>query len=46
MGVVVGALGAVVARVLVGLIALVTNLAFYGRWSVSDAAPGGSPLGR
>ncbi len=45
MAVIVGALGTVAARALAALIALATNLAFHGRWSVSDATPGGSPLG-
>ncbi|MGE0039604.1 MAG: chloride channel protein [Vicinamibacterales bacterium] len=40
-----GGAAAVVAEILTGLIALVTNLAFYGRWSLSPASPAGHHLG-
>jgi len=36
---------AFIARVLVALIALVTNLAFYGRWSLETVSPAGHGLG-
>ena len=45
MAVIVGALGTVAARALAALIAIVTNLAFYGRWSITYASPAGSTLG-
>src|SRR5690348_5585400 len=34
-----------VAEVLVRMIAIVTNLAFYGRWSMTYASPAGNHLG-
>ncbi len=40
VAVVVGAAGAFVAQALLGLIALTTNLAFYGRFSLAAATPG------
>lgn len=36
---------AFIARILVALIALVTNAAFYGRWSVENVSPAGHHLG-
>ncbi|MGN6113573.1 MAG: chloride channel protein [Luteimonas sp.] len=36
---------AFIARLLVALIALVTNAAFYGRWSVETVSPAGNHLG-
>ena len=45
LAVVVGAVGAFVARALAWLIALVTNLAFFGRWSYADASPAAASLG-
>jgi H+/Cl- antiporter ClcA/predicted transcriptional regulator len=36
---------AFIARILVALIALVTNAAFYGRWSVENVQPAGHHLG-
>lgn len=40
-----GACAAVIARVLVDLIALVTNIAFFGRWSLQTVSPAGHTLG-
>ena len=40
-----GAAVAVVARALTALIGLVTNLAFYGRWSFEFSSPAGNHLG-
>lgn len=40
-----GAVVALVARALTALIGLVTNLAFYGRWSFDFASPAGNQLG-
>jgi H+/Cl- antiporter ClcA/CBS domain-containing protein len=45
MAVVVGTAGAGLAWVLANLIALATNLAFHGRFSVVDATPAGHALG-
>ena len=45
MAVVVGAIGAVVAYALIWLIASITNLAFYLRWSAAPAVPQGNHLG-
>ena len=45
IAVVLGALGAVVARALVALIGLFTNLAFYGRVSLAFVSPAGNHLG-
>lgn len=41
----VAAAAALVAQILTALIALVTNLAFYGRWSAASVMPGGHHLG-
>lgn len=41
-----GAVVAVVAKLLTGLIGLFTNLAFYGRWSFDFVSPAGNHLGR
>src|SRR6478736_6325053 len=38
-------LAAVAAQILTRLIGLITNVAFYGRWSVSQASPAGNSLG-
>jgi len=40
-----GAGVALVAHLLIALIALVTNLAFFGRWSVADSSPADHALG-
>jgi H+/Cl- antiporter ClcA/CBS domain-containing protein len=40
-----GLAAAVVARVLTALIGLITNLAFYGRWSTTFASPADNHLG-
>lgn len=40
-----GLVAALVAELLTHLIALVTNLSFYGRWSVEDVTPAGHALG-
>src|SRR5690606_3657072 len=40
-----GLVAALVAELLTHLIAFVTNLAFYGRWSVEDVGPAGHDLG-
>ncbi len=40
-----GVAAALIARVLVMLIALVTNLAFYGRWSLHEVSPADHQLG-
>jgi hypothetical protein len=45
MALVIGAIGAVVAYVLIWLIAAITNLAFYHRLSVAPAVPQGHHLG-
>jgi H+/Cl- antiporter ClcA len=45
LAIVIGLLAAVVARVLTALIGLVTNLAFYGRWSLAFTSPAGNHLG-
>jgi H+/Cl- antiporter ClcA/predicted transcriptional regulator len=45
MALIIGALSAVVAYVLLRLIGIVTNLAFYGRWSSSLSSPAGNHLG-
>ncbi len=45
IGAVLGLVAALVAELLTHLIALVTNLSFYGRWSVEDVAPAGHGLG-
>ncbi|MBB6365336.1 H+/Cl- antiporter ClcA/predicted transcriptional regulator [Xanthomonas sacchari] len=41
----VGTLVAVAAHVLIALIALATNLAYYGRWSIETVSPAGHHLG-
>lgn len=41
----IGAIGAIVAKALLWLIAVITNLAFYWRWSGTPAAPEGNHLG-
>ncbi len=41
----VGMLVAVAAHVLISLIALATNLAYYGRWSIEAVSPAGHHLG-
>ncbi|MXV11154.1 CBS domain-containing protein [Xanthomonas sp. LMG 8992] len=41
----VGALVALAAHVLIALIALATNLAYYGRWSIEAVSPAGHHLG-
>lgn len=45
VAVVLGVCAAFIAQFLVALIALVTNAAFYGRWSVEAVAPAGHQLG-
>lgn len=40
-----GLVAALVAELLTHLMAFVTNLAFYGRWSVEDVGPAGHDLG-
>lgn len=40
-----GLVAAVVAQMLGRLIALITNLAFHGQWSLHETAPGGHTLG-
>ena len=40
-----GLVAAVIARVLTALIGLITNLAFYGRWSASFTSPADNHLG-
>ena len=45
VAIVLGAAVAVIARVLTALIGLVTNLAFYGRWSFEFSSPAGNHLG-
>ncbi|HEV2393764.1 MAG TPA: chloride channel protein [Verrucomicrobiae bacterium] len=45
MALVIGAIGAVVAYALIWLIALITNLAFYQRFSAAPAVPQGHHLG-
>jgi H+/Cl- antiporter ClcA/CBS domain-containing protein len=40
-----GVAAALAAQVLVALIALITNLCFYGRWSIAHASPSGNHLG-
>jgi H+/Cl- antiporter ClcA len=41
----IGAIGAIVAKALLWLIAVITNLVFYWRWSGAPAAPEGNHLG-
>src|SRR5690349_15061265 len=45
LSVILALIAAVVARVLVHLIALVTNLSFYGRFSLEEVSPAGHHLG-
>ena len=45
MALVIGAIGALVAYALIWLIAAITNLAFYQRWSAVPAVPQGNHLG-
>lgn len=45
MAMVVGAISSLAAYVLLWLIAVITNLAFYQRWSVEEATPQGHHLG-
>jgi chloride channel protein, CIC family len=45
LAVVVGGLAAGAARLLTGLIGVVTNLAFYGRWSTAFVSPADNHLG-
>ena len=46
MAIVIGLLSSLVAKVLVWLIAAITNLAFYGRFSVDFLSPANNHLGR
>lgn len=45
MALVLGVVVGLVAKILTALIGLITNLAFYGRWSFSFASPAGNHLG-
>ena len=45
VAVLLGLLSSLIARVLVALIDLVTNLAFYGRWSMEAVSPSDNQLG-
>src|ERR1019366_126678 len=45
LGVGLGLAASALASVLMALIGLITNLAFYGRWSFSFVGPAGHPLG-
>ncbi len=45
MAVLIGAIGSVVAYALIWLIAVITNLSFYGRFSAGPAVPQGNHLG-
>ena len=45
LALVLGVGAGIIARVLVALIALVTNAAFYGRWSTETVSPAGHHLG-
>jgi H+/Cl- antiporter ClcA len=45
LAIVLGVGAGFIARLLVALIALVTNVAFYGRWSVDTVSPAGHHLG-
>ena len=45
LAVLLGVCAAFIAQLLVALIALVTNLAFHGRWSLENVAPAGHHLG-
>jgi H+/Cl- antiporter ClcA len=45
VAIVLGVAAALIARVLIALIGLVTNLAFYGRWSTAFSSPADNHLG-
>jgi H+/Cl- antiporter ClcA/predicted transcriptional regulator len=45
LGIALGLLAGVIARMLTALIGLITNLAFYGRWSLTSVGPAGHHLG-
>lgn len=45
MAVVVGAMGAVVAKALFWLIAVFTNISYYGKLSSAESSPGGNKMG-
>jgi CIC family chloride channel protein len=45
LGIALGLTASVIARVLTALIALITNLAFYQRWSFESVGPAGNHLG-
>jgi H+/Cl- antiporter ClcA/CBS domain-containing protein len=45
LAVALGLVAAVIARLLTGLIALITNLSFFGRWSTTFVSPAGNHLG-
>ncbi|HET7125598.1 MAG TPA: chloride channel protein [Lysobacter sp.] len=45
LAVLLGVAAAFIARILVALISLVTNAAFYGRWSIENVQPAGHHLG-
>jgi H+/Cl- antiporter ClcA len=45
LAILIGLGAAVIARLLTALIGLVTNLAFYGRWSTAFVSPAGNHLG-
>ena len=45
IAVLLGIAAALIAQILTALIGLVTNLAYYGRWSTAFVAPGGNALG-
>jgi len=45
LAIVAAVLAAVAAQLLTGLIGLITNVAFYGRWSTSFVSPAGNSLG-
>lgn len=45
LGIVLGLAAGVIARVLMALIALITNLSFYGEWSLLPRGPAGNHLG-
>src|SRR5690606_18665204 len=42
LAVILGLAAGIIAQVLIALIALITNLAFFGRWSFADVSPGGA----
>ncbi len=45
LGIGLGLVAGLIARLLTALIGLITNLAFYGRWSMSVVGPAGNHLG-